>query len=455
MGKVPESMAPAFIPEHVTKRLKKVRRAIWEASEAALTTPERAIPFFARRMGEEQIRRTAAALSYSTSLAVVPALSLVFAVLAAFPQFNELRVRAQDFVIGNLVPDTGLRISDTLAGFIESAGQLTAFGAIGLIVTALLLLLTIEAAFNHIFRVIRPRRLLLRLLVLWTVMTVGPLLLGLSFSLSGYFSFARLLSNSTDESVLGLMLGSITPALLTWVALTFIYIVVPNRRVRLKDALMGAGIAALLLAGLRYGFAQVVVGMTSYQAIYGAVAAVPVFLIWVFLICVAVLAGAVITAALPDWRTAIAGIGSGPAGRLLLALEVLSRLSMFLRHGQGVRTENLAKLVMAPEPVLASVLDDLRQGRFVIMSDENRWVLIRDLTRTPLADLVHHFGLGLDLGGSDFSNLRDSDLGRRLNSYLKSAADSEQTLLSVSLARVVMPPDETKDQKSDPVKPST
>ncbi len=454
MGKVTESMAPAIIPERVSKRLKKVRLALWERAAAALTTPERAIPFFIHRILEEQIRRTAAALSYSTSLAVVPALTLVFSVMAAFPQFNDLRLRTQEFIVSNLVPDTGLRISETLTGFIEATGQLTAFGVIGLVVTAILLLLTIEAAFNHIFRVIRPRPLLLRLLVLWTVITVGPLLLGLSFSLSGYFSFSRLLSHSADSSVLGLLFGLITPALLSWAALTFIYIVVPNRRVRLRDALVGAGIAALLFAMLRYGFAQVVVGMTSYQAIYGAVAAVPVFLIWVFLIWVAILGGAIITAALPDWRTAKAGIGAGAAGRLLLSLEILSRLAMFLRHGQGLRTENLAKLVMAPEPVLASVLDDLRQGRFVIMSDENRWVLIRDLTRTPLADLVHHFGLGLDLGGSDFSKLRDSDLGRRLNSHLKSAAESERTLLSVSLARVVAPPDESKDRKDDGEKPS-
>ena len=437
-------MARAIIPEHVSQSLKKACRTFREAAEAALTTPERAIPFFLQRMGEEKIRSTAAALSYSTSLAVVPALALVFAMLAAFPQFNDLRTRAQNFIVDNVLPDTGLRVNETLTGLIEATGQLTAFGAIGLIVTAILLLLTIEAAFNHIFRVMRPRPLLLRLLVLWTVITVGPLLLGLSFSLSGYFSFTRLLSETSEESTLGLVLGSITPAFLTWVAFTFIYVVVPNRRVRLRDALIGAGLAAVLFAGLRYGFAQVVVGMTSYQAIYGAVAAVPVFLIWVFLIWMVVLAGAVIAAALPDWHTAKAGIGAGPAGRLLLALEIISRLSTFLRHGQGLRTDRLAKLLMTPEPVLATVLDDLRQGRFVVMSDDNRWILTRDLTRTPLADLVHHFGLGLDLGDSVFSKLRDTELGRRLISHLKGASESERTLLSVSLARVVTPADENQ-----------
>jgi membrane protein len=443
-------MAPSIIPARVSYSLNKIYEAFKGAAGAALTTPERVIPFFLQRMEEEQIRRTAAALSYSTSLAVVPALALVFAMLAAFPQFDDLRTRAQEFVVGNLVPDTGLRISETLNGFIEATGQLTTFGAIGLIVTAILLLLTIEAAFNHIFRVLRPRPLLLRLLVLWTVITVGPLLLGLSFSLSGYFSFTRLLSESSEGSTLGLILGSIMPALLTWLALTFIYVVVPNRRVRLRDALVGAGIAAILFAVLRYGFAQVVVGMTSYQAIYGAVAAVPVFLIWVFLIWMVVLAGAVISAALPDWRTAKAGIGAGPAGRLLLALEVLSQLSSVLRDGQGLRTERLAQSLAAPEPVLSSVLDDLRQYRFVVLSDDNRWMLTRDLTRTPLADLVHHFDLGLDIGASAFSRLRDSELGRRLDSHLKSAAESERTLLSVSLARVVAVADEAQDTHHRP-----
>ncbi|MEQ9448803.1 MAG: YihY family inner membrane protein, partial [Rhodospirillaceae bacterium] len=266
--------------DHVSKGLKKTYAALRETVEAALTTPERAIPFFYQRMGEEHINRTAAALSYSTSLAVVPALALVFAMLAAFPQFDDLRANVEEFIVGNLVPDTGLRISETIAGFIEATGGLTAFGAVGLILTSVLLLLTIEEAFNHIFRVIRPRPMLLRLLVFWTVITVGPLLLGLSFSLSGYFSFLRLSSDGPQSSNIDVILGSVTPAILTWLMLTFIYIVVPNRRVRLRDALIGAGLAAVSFTVLRYGFAQAVVGMTSYRAIYGAVAAVPVFLIW-------------------------------------------------------------------------------------------------------------------------------------------------------------------------------
>ncbi len=429
-------------------RISRIYKVFSGAVDAAFETPEQAIPFFLKRIEEEQIRRTAAALSYSTSLAVVPALALVFAMLAAFPQFDDLRTQAQDFVVSNLVPDTGLRMSETLNGFIAATGELTAFGAIGLVVTAILLLLTIESAFNRIFRVPGPRPLLLRLLVLWTVITIGPLLLGLSFSLSGYFSFVDELSSAAKGSSINVLLGLITPTLLTGLALTFVYIVVPNRRVLLRDALVGAGIAAVLFAALRYGFAQVVVGMTSYQAIYGAVAAVPIFLIWVFLIWMVVLAGAVITAALPDWRTAKAGIGAGAIGRLLLALEILSQLFSFMRHGQGLRTERLAKTLKAPEPALAAVLDDLRQGRFVVVTDDNRWVLTRDLARTPLADLVHHFDLGLDIGTAAFSKLRDSKLGQRLDSHLKGAAESERTLLSVSLARVVAPAEE-KEKNSE------
>ena len=424
----------------------QVYKVVLGVADAALGTPEQAIPFFLRRIEEEQIRRTAAALSYSTSLAVVPALALVFAMLAAFPQFDDLRTQAQDFVVSNLVPDTGLRMSETLNGFIAATGELTAFGAIGLIITAILLLLTIESAFNRIFRVPAPRPFLLRLLVLWTVITIGPLLLGLSFSLSGYFSFVDELSSAAEGSDINVLLGLITPTLLTWLTLTFVYIVVPNRRVLLRDALIGAGLAAVLFAALRYGFAQVVIGMTSYQAIYGAVAAVPIFLIWVFLIWMVVLGGAVITAALPDWRTAQAGIGSGAVGRLLLALEILSQLFSFMRHGQGLSTEDLAKVLEAPEPALASVLDNLRQGRFVVVTDDNRWVLTRDLARTPLADLVHHFDLGLDIGVAAFSKLKDSALGQRLDPLLKGAAESERTLLSVSLARVLAPMEEKESE---------
>ena len=258
--------------------------------------------FIAQRMKEDQVNRVAASLSYTSTLALVPALALALAILAAFPAFSSLRESVLDLVLENFIPDTGMRMNEALENFISAAGELTTIGVAGLIVTSVMLLLTIEGAFNIIFRVARPRPILARLIVFWSVITISPLLVGLSFSLSGYFLTIRTMLGGEDPGPVSVFLGAAMPTILSAIAFTLIYTAVPNRRVRIADALIGGFMASVLFALLRYGFTSFVAGMPTYQAIYGAVAAVPVFLIWLFLSWNVILAGAVITAALPDWR---------------------------------------------------------------------------------------------------------------------------------------------------------
>jgi membrane protein len=368
----------------------------------------------------------------------VPALAIILGMMAAFPAFDHLRIALQDAIVTNLVPDTGLKLNDALAAFVAAAGKLTLFGVVGLIFSAALLLLTIEGALNEIFRVIQPRTLRHRLLVFWAVMTIGPVLLGLGLSLLGYFAAPQIMERHAGplpDSIV-ILLGNLTPSLLTWATLTFLFSIIPNRKLNRRDALIGGGIAALLLATLRYTFAFGITAMTSYQAIYGAIAAVPVFLVWTYLVWLAVLIGAVITAALPDWRYARVGFGMSVTARMALALEVLSCLIAARRGGTGMTVEQMAKLIGAPDNVLTAVVKDLRTGLFVAPTDEGRWILSRDLDRTPLADLVHHFGLGLNTGmGAD--DLKLGELGKRLNQHLVQAAQSERMLLSVTLARLL------------------
>jgi len=142
----------------------------------------------ARRMGQDQVVRMAAALSYTSTLALVPMLAVVVSVLAGFPAFSDLKESVQVFIVNNLVPDAGAAARDQLNSFVGATGGLSVFGMAGILVTAVLLLLTIETAFNRIFRVQRARPLVARLVMYWTVLTLGPLLLGMSLSLRGYFT---------------------------------------------------------------------------------------------------------------------------------------------------------------------------------------------------------------------------------------------------------------------------
>lgn len=404
------------------------------------------VRFMVAGMRAANINRVAASLSFTSSLAVIPALAVVLAILTAFPAFEAMRASAQDFILGNVVPDTGMKMREQIESFINAAGKLTAFGAVGLAVTSILLLLTIETSFNEIFKVTRHRPFLTRLLVLWAVITVGPFLFGLSFTLFGYFSAAKALLGNDVAKLLNVGLGEIAPTIVAWLGISFLYLVVPNRRVLPNDAMIGAGVAAVMFGLLRYSFAAYVSSMTSYQAVYGAVAAVPVFLIWIYLNWIVVMAGAVITASLPDWRYAKAGRSDEALDRLTLAMDVIAKLASAQHAGAAYPARKLAKALAVPDVALSRVLETLRAGRFVAVTDEGGWILSRDLDRIALADIVHQFGLGLDFAGIVRGSADGAvEASKRLHHHLSRAAESERALLSVTMAKIVTVPEDVAD----------
>jgi membrane protein len=345
------------------------------------------------RLGEENVTGVAGALSYTSLLALVPLLAIALSVLAAFPVFDDARAQLQAFVLDNFLPAAGDAVAERLTDFIAAAGRLTAVGVVGLAVTAVLLLTTIETAFNRIFEVRQGRRVLARLVVYWTVLTLGPLLIGASFAIAGQLANVAL---GTRAGGVWAHVSLAVPYLLTLAAFTLLYALLPNRPVRLTDAAVGAMVAAVLFAALRFGFVVFVTHVTTYQTLYGALAALPIFLIWMFLSWMVVLAGAVMAAALPEWRRR-RGLPGGDArqARLILALDVLGAVDRSAPHGLD-RAEMLAATAAA-ESALRAVVERLRSGRFVARTTEDRWVLVRPLAQATIFDLV----LCLDLAVPD------------------------------------------------------
>ncbi|MBT4741263.1 MAG: YihY family inner membrane protein [Rhodospirillaceae bacterium] len=391
----------------------------------------RFLAFVVGRMRDDQVNRVAASLSYTSTLALVPALALTLAILAAFPAFSGLRDSVLDLILSNFIPDTGMRMNEAIESFISAAGRLTTIGVVGLIVTSVLLLLTIEGAFNRIFRVARPRPIMARLVVFWTVITVSPLLVGLSFSLSGYFLTIRTLLGGEEPGAFSVLLGAAMPTVLSAAAFALIYTAVPNRRVRIGDAFLGGLIAALLFASLRYGFTSFVAGMPTYQAIYGAVAALPVFLIWLFLSWNVILAGAVMTAALPDWRRAEHERTSGPGGRLALATDILAALYAVAGSVAGLVQRALRQEVGVKEAALIPVLEELRAGGFAAFGDDGVWRLGRDLGRTSISEIVHLLGYGVPLTPALTGR---SQAVTRLSRVIADAQANEKQILSQPIA---------------------
>ncbi|HEV8107159.1 MAG TPA: YihY family inner membrane protein, partial [Burkholderiales bacterium] len=239
-----------------------------------------------RRFFEDRAPQAAGSLTFTTLLAVVPLLAVALSLATAFPVFDEAITTLQLFLFENFLPDAdGVEtISEQILSFTEQAGRLTAIGLAFLVVTAVMLMLTIDDTLNRIFRVRRRRPLAHKIIVYWSVLTLWPGLIGASLSLTSY-----LIGNAS-------MALRLVPLAFTWAALTLLYILVPYRHVGLLHAAAGAVLAGAAFEVAKRGFALYVANFPTYTMIYGAFAALPIFLLWMYVSWLVVLAGAVFTA---------------------------------------------------------------------------------------------------------------------------------------------------------------
>ncbi len=256
--------------------------------------------FAARRLDEERLPQVAGSLTFTTVLALVPILTIALAIFTTFPLFNTFRASLEAYFVRNLMPQG---IANTILGYLtqfsSKATRLSAVGAVALIVTAVMMMLMIDRVFNQIWRVKTTRPITQRILVYWAIVTLGPLLIGASITLTSYVFTATngVLRSSIPFS--GGVLYSTISILLTTVAFTLLYIVVPNRLVEWRDAVCGGLLAAIAFEVVKRLFAVFVVKVPTYTVVYGAVAAFPIFLVWIYLGWLITLGGAVVTAALP------------------------------------------------------------------------------------------------------------------------------------------------------------
>lgn len=355
------------------------------------------LPYVWRRFQADGCTGVAAGLSYTSLLAIVPMLAIGLAMFAAFPAFADLR---DDFIIvlaQNLAPDLANVANEYLGTFVNNAGGTSAAGVIGIGVTAILLVNTIQTAFDKIWGVTTHKHKLHRLPVYWAIITLGPLLFGASLSISTYvFSMAN--RGEFYGLSAGLkIVGAILPFLLETAGFALFYRLIPTRPVRFADAGLAALVAAILFEILKRGFGLYLQFFGSYQLVYGALATIPIFLIWMYLVWVTVLIGAEVAAALPEWRSGRRQIGETlRRGDLLsLALGTFAELAKAQAHGAGVRTEHLINALAADPGRLVWLLDTLKTHHLIARSDNGRWVLARDLATFTLHDVCHDLGIAL------------------------------------------------------------
>ncbi|SIR31307.1 tRNA-processing RNAse BN [Aeromonas sp. RU39B] len=253
------------------------------------------------RFQQDRLTVTAGYLAYVTLLSLVPLVAVVFGIMSAFPVFRQVKRTLEQFVYHNLVPAAGELVQAYVNGFVANARNTTAVGIGALVVVALLLISAIDKNLNYIWRTRRGRPLGQAFAMYWMILTLGPILVGTSIAVSSYILSLRLLA---PEMLFGLgyLLLRLLPFLLSVLAFWLVYTVVPTCRVKVMHALAGALLAAILFELAKRGFALYITHIPTYQAIYGALATIPILFVWVYLSWLVVLLGAELTACLGEYQ---------------------------------------------------------------------------------------------------------------------------------------------------------
>ncbi|KUM02023.1 YihY family inner membrane protein [Chromobacterium subtsugae] len=356
--------------------------------------------FLARRMGGLRVLQVSGSLTFTTLLALVPLFTIALTVISAFPVFSDYSTRFKIMLLSTLVPEfAGKVITVYMRQFADNAEKLTAAGIVMLGVTALMLMSTIERTFNAIWGVRRGRPWLQQGMVYWTVLTLGPLVLGGSL-LSWRWLF-RVTRFEKNLPLLASLVEAGGTIVLTALVLSLLYRIVPNRFVPIKHAIWGALATSVLLEATKAGFGFYIGQIASYQLVYGAFASIPIFLLWVYCLWLVVLAGAVFTSALSYWEGDAWRRRNQPQRRFLDALAVLLLLDAAHARGEAMTPPQLRQAVKVGYDELGLVLDKLARRGYVQKGQGDAWVLMKRAAAIPLSELFELFVYRRDLGRGD------------------------------------------------------
>jgi len=250
------------------------------------------------RFRSDRLPRHAAALAFSSLLALAPVMAIALSIFSLFAGTEQLGSSLEDFIYKFLVPAAGDEVRTYLQQFSGQLGSLTALGFFSFFLTALLLLSNIESSFNDIWRVKQGRNMTSRLTIYWALVSLGPIMMGASLTISGYL--VALAAGAVDGYAQHVNLFGVVmlPFLLEMMAFMLLYLIMPNVRVSLMHAIVGAFVAVCLFELTKLGFRYYIGNIANYKAVYGALSTLPVFLIWVYLSWVVALFGAEVVAVL-------------------------------------------------------------------------------------------------------------------------------------------------------------
>jgi len=391
--------------------------------------------FLWQRFVDDKCFETAGALSYTTLVSLVPLTVALLTMFAAFPMFETARETLLNFMFNNFVPAAGEKVQEALLAFATNARKLTGISILVMLFSAITMMVSIEDRLNRIWRVRQPRGWGPRLLLYWAAITLGPILVMGGIALTSYVTAVPMIQAATGQLVsVGQRLLGLLPFVVTFVTLWLMYLLIPNCRVSRRNAAIGALLGALLFEIARWGFARFVQHAQSYQDIYGALAVIPIFLLWIYLSWIIVILGASIAASVTafDYQPPAEMLPEG--SEFLGLLVVLRHFVEAQRRGDSVDPA----LIRAGEPRLCSALvaayfDDLVRADLIQRSDAGGWLLSRSLDSADLLRVYRHSHYRLPLQPAQEATALDLQLPPQLLAMLAELAAALRATLGAPL----------------------
>lgn len=249
----------------------------------------------ALRLIKERYTYHASALAFITLLTLVPLLSVIVSVISLFPIFTNVVDLAKSYIIENFIPTSSNVIAPYLENFIQQATNLSKVGIIFLFLTTGAMIVTIEHTLNEIWQAPDTREKYISWFIYWLVLLLAPPFIGISIFISSYLLSVTWFSGMTSLIGIKSFLIAGVPILINTLIFSTLYIVIPRYRIKWRDGIFGGCIAAILFEAAKFGFALYLKQFPHYALIYGALAAIPIFLVWIYIAWLIILYGALIT----------------------------------------------------------------------------------------------------------------------------------------------------------------
>lgn len=378
----------------------------------------------------------ASGLAYVCLLGLIPLLAVGFSIFSSFGAFAQFQDNLRNFLLNHLIPSSTDQVIEYINKFIENTKTLNLINIVSLLIVAVFIFNSIEGAFNRIWEVQKQRSIIIKFVVFSVVLVWGPVLIGASIYIGGKIKATLHIAERLNEKIsfLNHFFLVLLPVLLNSVALFIAYLVIPNTKVKVIPALVAGIIAGILFEFAKSGFNIYVARMITYKTLYGSLALIPFFLVWLYVSWLIVLFGAEIAFTLQNLDALMAErILSQPMAnrtRLLISLKILKDATQKLDSGETLNLGKLAELLKIPFSILKEIANSLASAGFLRYTNEEEATLAITPDKILLSDAIISINRGLV--GSNFE-LPSSDELEKI--VLETENSIRERFGSISLAQ--------------------